>query len=222
MLIRAAEKARQQRRFRQALIFIRQALEIWPLDVDPRARLCIPQEMARCASNCREHSLTRLAWEEILETASDVERVVEAHRQLSELDLVAGFFDDAGRHLETAAELSETSLAASEAAGCWLAYADYLANRLLVRKAREAVACASQLAEKSENPALIPEAIGYTGLVQGQRTRMRVSDKPEGEIPAETAINRRDQYRFDYFTKPGTRPRANALKSSFADFIPWS
>ena len=120
MLIRAAEKARQQRRFRQALIFIRQALEIWPLDVDPRARLGILQEMARCATICREHSIARLAWEEILEMASDVERVVEAHRQLAELDLMAGFFDNAGRHFETAAELAEKSLAASEAACCWL------------------------------------------------------------------------------------------------------
>jgi hypothetical protein len=31
MLIRAAEKARQQRRFAQALTFIRQALDIWPV-----------------------------------------------------------------------------------------------------------------------------------------------------------------------------------------------
>ena len=77
----------------------------------------------------------------------------------------AGSFDDAGLHLETAAELAQKSLAASEAAGCWLAYADYLANRLLVRKAREAVASACRFAEKSEDPALISEAIGYAGLV---------------------------------------------------------
>lgn len=49
MLLRAAEKARQQRRFRQALTFIRQAVDIWPLNVEPETRLGSLQEMARCA-----------------------------------------------------------------------------------------------------------------------------------------------------------------------------
>ena len=165
MLVRAAEKACLQRRFREALAFIRQALDIWSAEVEPDARLRILQEMARCAMNCREHSVARLAWEEIFEMASDAGRLVEAHRQLAELDLREGCFDEAGRHLEIAAELAESALAASEASRCWLAYADYLANRLLVRKAREAVASACRFAEKSENPALISEAIGYAGLV---------------------------------------------------------
>jgi DNA-binding CsgD family transcriptional regulator len=165
MLVRAAEKACLQRRFREGLAFIRQALDIWSAEVDPDARLLILQEMARCAMNCREHSVARLAWEEIFEMASDPMRLVEAHRQLAELDLREGFFDEAGHHLEIAAELAERELAASEASRCWLAYADYLANRLLVRKAREAVASACRFAEKSENPALISEAIGYAGLV---------------------------------------------------------
>ena len=46
MLLRAAEKARQQRRFRQALTFIRQAVDIWPLNVEPETRLGSLQEMA--------------------------------------------------------------------------------------------------------------------------------------------------------------------------------
>ena len=121
--------------------------------------------MARCALNCREPSIARLAWEEILETASDARRRVEAHRQLAELDMREGCFDEAGRHLETLPKLAGKSLAASEASNCWLAYADYLANRLLVRKAREAVASACHFAEKSEDPAVISEAIGYAGLV---------------------------------------------------------
>jgi tetratricopeptide (TPR) repeat protein len=112
MLIRAAEKARQQRGFRQALTLIRQALDIWPIDVESEARLCTLEEMARCAMNCRDVTIGRVAWEEILETASDAARLVEAHRQLAELDLGAGCFDDAGRHLETAAELGAKSLAA--------------------------------------------------------------------------------------------------------------
>ena len=66
--------------------------------------------------NCREVAIARMAWEEILETASDAARLVEAHRQLAELDLGAGCFDDAGRHLETAEELAGKPLAASEAA----------------------------------------------------------------------------------------------------------
>ena len=114
--------------------------------------------MARCALNCRDYQIARLAWEEIIEMASDVERLVEAHRQLAELDLREGSFDEAGRHLETAAQLAERTLAASDVSHCWLAYADYLANRLLVRKAREAVASACRFAEKSENMALISEA----------------------------------------------------------------
>ena len=165
MLVRAAEKACLQRRFREALAFIRQALDIWSADVEPDARLRILQEMARCAMNCREHSVARLAWEEMFEIASDAGRLVEAHRQLAELDLREGCFDEAGHHLEIAAELAEKALAASEASRCWLAYADYLANRLLVRKAREAVASACRFAEKSEDPALISEATGYAGLV---------------------------------------------------------
>jgi hypothetical protein len=87
MLLRAAEKARQQRRFRQALTFIRQAVDIWPLNVEPETRLGSLQEMACCALNCREVAIARMAWEEILETASDAGRLVEAHRQLAELDL---------------------------------------------------------------------------------------------------------------------------------------
>ena len=67
--------------------------------------------------------------------------------------------------VETAAKLAERTLAASNASNCWLAYADYLANRLLIRKAREAVASACRFAEKSENMALISEATGYAGLV---------------------------------------------------------
>ena len=165
MLVRAAEKACRQRRFRQALVFIRQALDIWSAKVEPDARLRILQEMARCALNCRDYQIARLAWEEIIEMASDVERLVEAHRQLAEPDLREGSFDEAGRHLETAAKLAERTLAASDASHCWLAYADYLANRLLIRKAREAVASACRFAEKSENMALISEATGYAGLV---------------------------------------------------------
>ena len=56
MLVRAAEKACLQRRFREALVFIRQALDIWSAEVEPDARLRILQEMARCALNCRELS----------------------------------------------------------------------------------------------------------------------------------------------------------------------
>ena len=165
MLVRAAEKACLQRRFREALVFIRQALDIWSAEVEPDARLRVLQEMARCALNCREDRIARLAWEEIIEIASDAERLVEARRQLAELDLREGSFDEAGRHLETAAKLAERTLAASEASHCWLAYADYLANRLLVRKAREAVAAACCFAEKSANMALLSETIGYAGLV---------------------------------------------------------
>jgi hypothetical protein len=116
MLLRAAERARQQWRFRSALTLIRQAVEIWPLNVEPETRLGSLQEMARCPINCREATIARRAWEEILETASDAARLVEAHRQLAELDLGAGCFDDAGRHLETAEELAGKPLAASEAA----------------------------------------------------------------------------------------------------------
>jgi hypothetical protein len=115
-----------------------------------------------------------------LEIASDAGRLVEAHRQLAELDLREVFFDEAGHHLEIAAELAARALAASEACRCWLAYADYLANRLLVRKAREAVASACRFAEKSENPALISEAIGYAGLVAAMCGR-----------PSESGENRR-------------------------------
>ena len=61
--------------------------------------------------------------------------------------------------------IGRKALAASEAAGCWLAYADYLANRLKVRKARKAIATACRFAEMSENPALLSEAVGYAGLV---------------------------------------------------------
>jgi tetratricopeptide (TPR) repeat protein len=165
MLVRAAETACRQRRFREALVFLRQALDIWPAEVEPDARLRVLREMARCALNCREYHIARLAWEEILEMASDAGRLVEARRQLAELDLREGSFDEAGRHLEVAAKLAERTLAASEACHCWLAYADYLANRLLVRKAREAVASACWFAEKSENMALISEATGYAGLV---------------------------------------------------------
>ena len=212
MLLRAAEKARQQRRFRQALTFIRQAVDIWPLDVEPETRLGSLQEMARCAINCREVTIARLAWEEILETASDAARLVEAHRQLAELDLGEGCFDDAGRHLETAAELAGKSLAASEAANCWLAYADYLANRLLVGKAREAIASACHFAEKSGDPAVISEAIGYAGLVAAMCGRApEASDLVERalrialdqELPEQTALAYRRranvcEYRADY------------------------
>jgi len=212
MLIRAAEKARQQRRFRQALTFLRQALDIWPVDVEPEARLCILQEMARCAMNCREAADARLAWEEILETASSAAQLVEAHRQLAELDLGAGCFDDAGRHLGAAAEIAGKSLAASEAASCWLGYADYLANRLLVRKAREAVASACQFAEKSKNPAVISESTGYAGLVAamcGQASEasdlveraLRIALDQELPEPTALAYRRRAnvcEYRGDY------------------------
>ena len=104
IVVRAAEKACRQRRFRQALVFIRQALDIWSAKVEPDARLRVLQEMARCALNCRDYQIARLAWEEIIEMASDVERLVEAHRQLAELDLREGSFDEAGRHLETRRE----------------------------------------------------------------------------------------------------------------------
>ena len=212
MLLRAAEKARQQRRFRQALTFIRQAVDIWPLNVEPETRLGSLQEMARCAINCREATIARRAWEEILETASDAARLVEAHRQLAELDLGEGCFDDAGRHLETAAELAGKSLAASEAANCWLAYADPLANCLLVGKAREAIASACHFAEKSGDPAVISEAIGYAGLVAAMCGRApEASDLVERalrialdqELPEQTALAYRRranvcEYRADY------------------------
>ena len=60
MLIRAAEKACLQRRFRQALAFIRRALDIWSADVETGRTPSRPA-MARCAMNCREHSIVRLA-----------------------------------------------------------------------------------------------------------------------------------------------------------------
>ena len=210
-----AKKARQQRRFRQALTFIRQALHIWPIDVESEARLCMLEAMARCAMNCRDVTISRVAWEEILETASDAARLVEAHRQLAELDLRAGCFDDAGRHLETAAELGGKSLAASEAASCWLTFADYLANRLLVRKAREAVACACHFAEKSGNPAVISETTSYAGLVAAMCGRApEASDLVERALrialdqglPEQTALAYRRranvcEYRADYTAK---------------------
>ena len=195
--IRAAEKACLQRRFRHALGFLRQALDIWSADLESDSRLRTLEEMARCAMNCREHSIARLAWEEICEMAPDTKRLVEARRRLAELDLNAGCFEEAGRHLEIAVELSEGALTAYEAAGCWLAYADYLANRLLVRKAREAVASACRQAEKSENPALISEAIGYAGLVAAMCGRASEASELveralkialDQELPEQTAL----------------------------------
>ncbi|MGA7879670.1 MAG: hypothetical protein WCD63_02275 [Terrimicrobiaceae bacterium] len=77
---RAAEKACLQRRFRHALGFLRQALDIWSADLESDSRLRTLEEMARCAMNCREHSIARLAWEEICEMTPDTKRLVEAHR----------------------------------------------------------------------------------------------------------------------------------------------
>lgn len=165
LLIRAAEKACLQRRFRPALALIRQALDIWPIGVDSETRLRILHEMARCAMNCREDAIARLAWEEILEMTSDPGRCVEALRQLAALEQVGGELEEAGRHLEQAARLAEEKLPAADAAQCWLAWADYLANRLLVTRAREAAQTAREHAEKSKSHALISETVGYCGLV---------------------------------------------------------
>jgi hypothetical protein len=68
------------------------------------------QEIARCALNCREHRVARLAWQEIIEVASDSGQLVEARRQLAELYLREGSFDEPGRQLETAAKLAESRL----------------------------------------------------------------------------------------------------------------
>ena len=165
------------------------------LSLDSRLRTL--EEMARSAMNCREHSIARLAWEEICEMTPDTKRLVEAHRRARRARFECRMLRRSWSPSRNRCGAGRRKLTAYEAAGCWLAYADYLANRLLVRKAREAVASACRQAEKSENPALISEAIGYAGLVAAMCGRASEASELveralkialDQELPEQTAL----------------------------------
>ena len=222
LLVRAAEKACLQRRFRPALMLIRQALDIWPVDVDPEARLRILHEMARCAINCREDTVARFAWEEILDITSDPARRVEALRQLAAVRQMTGELEEAASNLEEAARLAAEMLPSEDAARCWLAWADYLANRLLVTKAREAAKTAWEHAEKSKSHALISETVGYCGLVAAMAGRAaEASDLADlslriavdHDLPEQTALAYRRRANICEYSADYTREAAAHLQA---------
>lgn len=170
--VRAAEIACRENRYGEAFEHIRRAMEIWPMDQEPESRRRVLMEMARCAKNCGDFVSARLAWEELLEGAEasgDDGGRIEAHRQLGDLALVNGDPASARRHLESAARLSDACGVAERRARAWLALASFLADRIRLAEAADAIGRAAGAAEDAGDPAVRCEVAGFRGLIRAMR-----------------------------------------------------
>lgn len=161
----AGEKACAEQNYRVALDRIDRCLSIWPWDESPDDRVRVLREMARCAANARLPEAARKAWDELADHARDTGQHTLHSESLHQL---AGLSTDAaktGALLSEAAELAARELSPAEAFRHGLAQVDHLANRVRVAAARQAFTRVEQAAEKSGDPALVSEMLGWKGLL---------------------------------------------------------
>jgi DNA-binding CsgD family transcriptional regulator len=173
--IRAAEAACEENRYGEAFAALKAGMELWPASEDVADRRRVLREMARCARNCGELAEARGAWAELLEAAEGEvesgEAVLEAHRQLADLESMAGNFVMVKNHLYAAAECCEALGAETESAQQWFAVSVFLTDRIRLRDALDAVHRAREKAEQAGAFSLLSECIGWEGLVMAMMGR---------------------------------------------------
>ena len=166
--VQAAKEACHSGQYGKAFSLLKGALEIWPAGEDVDERIGALKEMARCARHAREFDAARLAWEEILATCratGSAEGELEAHNYIAEFSQLLGDHTAALRSLREAAELSQRTGSALQAARQWFVLASYLTYRIRVRDGFAALALARKAAEKAEHVGLLSEIFAFEGFI---------------------------------------------------------
>jgi DNA-binding CsgD family transcriptional regulator/tetratricopeptide (TPR) repeat protein len=195
--IHAGENACATGDYRRALRWIRRSLAIWPWDEAPADRVRVLREMARCATNARDTTAARDAWEELATYAAESGHHALRVDALHELAALLSDPAKTGTILLDAAETASRGLSPADAFRHWIAYVDHLSNRVRIRPALEAFVQAESAAEQSKDPALRSEMLGWKGLLAALSGEAREATRwveeslrlaIEHQLPAQTAI----------------------------------
>ena len=169
LLLESAEGHCETHAYRDAADAARQALAIWPADVDPDARLGLLERLADCLEMSGEHDEAARTWSEaagVHHAAGRTERAAQAHQRAATDADLAG---DSGRAHEErllAAEAFTASGAPAEAAVEQLAMAQRLKSAGQLTRSLEHAASATASAEAAERNDLLALTLAFEGAVR--------------------------------------------------------
>lgn len=169
LLLESAERHCQAHAYRDAADSARRAFAIWPVDVDPDARLGLLERLADCLEMSGEQVEAARTWGEaaaVHRAAGRTERAAQAHRRAANAADLAG---DSGRaHAErlSAAEAFAEAGAHAEEVVERLAVAHRLMSAGQLSAALEHSVLATASAEAAERNDLLALALSFEGAVR--------------------------------------------------------
>jgi DNA-binding NarL/FixJ family response regulator len=167
LLIAAAEAACSVHAYRDAKGAVEQALEQWPADEDPAARLRVLDRLGECAERCGEMAEAARAWEQVAaahRTAGDDRALTLVERRLAGVYELANDWPRALAARTVAAEGFARAGAPAEAATERLAVAVHLWDAGDVTGALQIVREAGRQIEAAAPEGASPPGIGLGGL----------------------------------------------------------
>ena len=177
-LVRATEESEAVHAYRDATSAGRQALELWPDDDEPGARIELLERYARCAELAGDASEAVKAWRELSEIRlSQGEPVpfADAQRRLAAVYELRGEREAAFMTRRTAVEAYAAEGRCADAAVERIAMADFRRNGAKYTEAIDLATTAAGEATRAERPDLRARALGLEGVA-----RARLGDFDEG------------------------------------------
>lgn len=163
--IRAGEAACHEGDYKKALSCLDRALAIWPWDEAADDRVRVLREMARCAGNARRDEHAWKAWEELADHAKVEGKHPLRVEALHQLAMLSSDPARVGSLLGEAATLAADELEPEACFRHGLAHVDYLLNRVRTSAAESALARIEQAVDRSGDPAMRSEFLGWKALV---------------------------------------------------------
>ena len=171
-LVRAADESRSVHAYRDAAVAGRRALDVWPVDEEPRRRTAALECYAACAELSGDLTEAARAWRELcaVEEAGGMHAArANAHRRLAGICDLQGDRAMALRVRRSAADAYEAAGRPAEAAVERLAIANYLRAGASYGAAMEAAQAAARDAEQADRLDLRVRALGVEGVARAKR-----------------------------------------------------
>lgn len=169
LLLESAERHCEAHAYRDAADSARLALAIWPVDVDPDARLGLLERFADCVEMFGEHVEAARTWGEaaaVHRAAGRTERAAQAHRRAATAADLAGDWGRAHTERLSAAEAFAESGVPAEAAVERLAVAQRFKSAGQLTASLEHAVAATESAAAAERNDLLALALSFEGAVR--------------------------------------------------------
>jgi DNA-binding CsgD family transcriptional regulator len=169
LLLAAADHSCSLHAYRDAARLTRRALEVWPEDVDPGARISALERLAGCAELCGEHRSAADTWAEVVhlrESTDDLAGVGVANRRLANARELVGDVPAALAARDAAGTAFAAAGAPGDAAEEWLALAEHLWGAAHNTRALEYAVAATTGAEATGRSGLRARAMAMEGGIR--------------------------------------------------------